>query len=81
MTPARFNRATGMAIICPITTRPNDSPFEVRVAGKKTAGAVLPQLIRSLDWKARHATLIEKAPAEVVRETTEKLAALIGVTP
>ena len=67
-----------MAVVCPITTKPKDGPFEVRLIGGKTVGAVLPELVRSLDWRARGATLIEKATSEVLNEAVAKLAVIIG---
>lgn len=78
LSPARFNRATGMAVICPITSKPKDGPFEVWLTGGKTVGAVLPDLVRSVDWRMRGATLIEKASPSVVDEAVAKLVAIVG---
>jgi len=72
-----YNRKTGLAIFCPITSRVKGYPFEVNVDGKKIRGAVLSDQVKSLDWKARRARLIEKLDDEALAEVVAKLSSII----
>jgi mRNA interferase MazF len=77
MSPKSYNRITGLALVCPITTRVSDYPFEVRIATTKTVGAALADRLRSVDWRARQCQLVEKAPVGVLDEARAKLSALV----
>jgi mRNA interferase MazF len=72
-----YNRRTGLAIFCPITSRVKGYPFEVHVEGLKIQGAVLADQVKSLDWKARRAKLIEKLNVEAHSEVIAKLSSII----
>jgi len=47
------------------------------VDGKKIRGAVLSDQVKSLDWKARRAKLIEKLDDEAFAEVVAKLSSII----
>ena len=72
-----YNRKTGLAIFCPITTRIKGYPFEVNVNGKKVKGAILSDQVKSLDWKARRAKPIEKLDDEALAEVVAKLSSIV----
>ena len=73
-----YNAKTGLAIFCPITSQVKGYPFEVLVTGKKISGAILADQVKSLDWQARQAKFIEKAPAKTVGETLGKIGAILS---
>jgi mRNA interferase MazF len=77
LSPKEYNKKTGLAVCCPITSNIKGYPFEVIVNGKKIAGAVLSDHLKNLDWKARDIKYIEKAHAEVLNEVVEKISVLI----
>jgi len=77
ISPSTYNSKTNLMIACPITSKIKNYPFEVLVNGKKISGVVLSDQVKSLDWKARKATFIEKAVDPVISEIQEKLALLI----
>lgn len=77
VTPKAYNKVTGLVLVCPITTKPRGNPFEVQVSTRKTVGAVLADRLRSFDWRARRAALIEKAPAGALEEVRARLLPLI----
>ncbi len=77
VSPKAYNRITGFALVCPVTTKPRDYPFEVAVNTNKTTGVVLADRLRSFDWRARQCVLIEKAPAGVLEEVRARLLPLI----
>lgn len=79
VSPEAYNRASSLALLCPITSRATGYPFEVRLRdGCSVSGVVLVDQVRSLDWRARGARLIERAPADVVDEVLGKLAPLVS---
>src|SRR5579862_1559809 len=79
ISPDSYNRKTGLALVCPITTQVKEYPFEVVVPpGLKVSGAILSDQIKSLDWRARRAAFIGKAPAPLTAEVLGKAATLIS---
>jgi mRNA interferase MazF len=79
VSPGSYNRRTGLALFCPITSRKRGYPFEVDLAGTTVEGVVLSDQLRSLDWKERRAKFIGKASAKVVAEVMAKVLTLIEV--
>lgn len=77
LSPKEYNKKTGMAVCCPISSNVKGYPFEVIVNGKKIDGAVLSDHLKILDWKARDIKFIEKAHTEVLNEVVEKISVLI----
>ena len=78
LSPRRYNARAGLALVCPVTSRVKGYPFEVRLPpGLAVEGVVLADQVRSLDWQARAAERIARAPDEVVEETIGKLLALL----
>ena len=77
LSPEKYNKKTGLAVCCPITSNIKGYPFEVVVSGKKINGAVLADHLKNLDWKVRKAKFIEKASDDVVNQCSMKIAALI----
>lgn len=77
LSPARYNRARGMMLCCPMTSRIKGYPFEV-VVSQDPPSAVLADQVKSLDWRARNAQFKEKAPPAVLAEVQSKIRALIG---
>src|SRR5258708_2515055 len=72
LSPQAYNKITGLAIVCPITSRIKNYPFEVSIQGKKISGAILADHVKSADWKERNAKLIEKVSAAVLEEVLVK---------
>lgn len=81
LSPRAYNEKVGLGIFCPITTKVKGYPFESRIpAGTGVEGAVLSDQIKSLDWRARKASLLCRMPQEVVEDCLEMLRALIFET-
>ena len=64
-----YSKRTGMAIICPITSKPKGLPFEVQLKGTKVNGAILPIHVRSVDFTSRFVKYIETAPPTTLYKT------------
>lgn len=77
ISPQQYNKKTGLAVCCPVTSNIKGYPFEVEVSGKKIKGAILADHLKNLDWKTRKAKFIEKAGAATMTECLGKIAALI----
>lgn len=82
LSPASYNRPTGLAIVVPVTSRQKGYPFEVALpAGLQVSGVVLSDAIKNVDWRARNARFVAAAPRAVVSAVRQQLAVLIGVQP
>jgi len=77
ISPRKYNKKTGLALCCPITSNQKGYPFEVAVEGKKVNGVVLADHVKNLDWRALRAKFIERASARAIRECIGKLSVLI----
>ena len=73
-----YNRKAGLALMCPITSKVKDYPFEVFVKQDKIQGAVLADQIQSIDWQERNARFIEKIDAALLESVQHKLLLLIA---
>lgn len=72
-----YNRKTGLALFCPITSRVKGYPFEVAVRVNSVEGVILADQIKSLDWRIRRARLIDRVSEETLSEVLGKLAAIL----
>ena len=64
-----FNKATGLAIACPITNTNRNIPFHLPVPGASSlTGFVMAEQVKSVDYNARRAKFVEKAPAQFVED-------------
>ena len=78
ISPAEYNRRTGLALFCPITNKAKGYPFEVAIpAGGVVTGVVLADQLKSLDWKARRATHAGTLDEEVVNRVVGHVLPLI----
>lgn len=79
LSPERYNRTVGLAVLCPVTSRVKGYPFEVALpGGLGVSGVVLADQVRSLDWRRRRAEFAAEAPAETTEEVRQKVLALLG---
>lgn len=64
-----FNQATGLAIACPITNTDRKIPFHLPVPDTSSlTGFVMVEQVKSIDYRARQAKFVEKAPSEFVED-------------
>ena len=78
LSPAAYNK-NGMMICCPMTTQIKGYPFEVVICAKDVSGAVLSDQVKSLDWRARKATLKGKISTDELVEVRGKISALLSL--
>jgi len=74
VSPARYNEKSGLAIMCAIAPRSKGYPFEVALPqGLAVGGVVLADHLRSADWRARSAEVVDQVPVRVVTDVLAKL--------
>lgn len=79
LSPGEYNGKVGLALVCPITSQAKGYPFEVPMHTSRVRGVILSDQIRSLDWRSRQFTLIERAPAEVLDAVVQTLQVLLPI--
>jgi mRNA interferase MazF len=73
-----FNKATKLAIVCPLTTTDRKIPFHLAVpAGGRVSGFVMVEQVKSVDYATRQAKFIQKAPDELVEDVLAVLDACV----
>ena len=86
LSPLSYNRKSGMAIVCAITSHVRGGPFEVEVpAGllpeKKGVGLVasviVSDAVRQVDYREREMAFTNRAPADTVERVVERLVAVV----
>jgi mRNA interferase MazF len=79
LTPRAYNRKVGLCLACPVTSQVKGYPFEVPIPdGLAVGGVVLADQIKSLDWRARKATLACSLPPPTVEEILARARALLA---
>jgi mRNA interferase MazF len=79
VTDQGYNRASGLVVVCPLTSRRKPYPFALPASIDKVEGAVLVDHIKSMDWTARKATLHSKADAALLAKVRAYLGVLLGI--
>jgi len=73
-----FNRHTGLAIVCPLTTTERGFPFHIRVVDDPhVTGFVMVEQVKSVDFRTRNAKHIGKATGQMLEEVLSVLDACI----
>ena len=73
-----YNRPSGLALCCPITSQIKGYPFEVPVSpANGVRGVILCDQVRNIDWRARKARFITQASADCVDDVLAKIEALL----
>jgi mRNA interferase MazF len=73
-----FNKATGLAIVCPITNTDRGMPFHVPVPeGAGVTGFVMVEQVKAVDYSVRRWKRIGRANQEVVEEALSILDACL----
>ena len=71
--PGTYNKKSGLALFCPITSRIKGYPFEVAHPDTDVLkGLILADRIKSLDWHAGHVEFVCRSACQTVDETLRK---------
>jgi mRNA interferase MazF len=80
VSPAAYNRKTGLVLVCPVTSHAKGYPFEVVLpAGLPVSGVILADQVKSSDWRARQAAFICELPPGIFADVLAKLSALLAI--
>ena len=79
LTDQRYNRASGLAIVCPLTSKRKPYPFALAMTVDQVEAAVLVDQLKSLDWAARHAEFHSRAEPAVVNKVRQYIAVLLAI--
>jgi mRNA interferase MazF len=74
-----YNRASGLAVVCALTSRRKSYPFELPVVVGKIEGAVLVDHIKSFDWAGRNIIFHSKAEPAILGRVRAYLEVLLGM--
>jgi mRNA interferase MazF len=78
LSPQSYNKASGLALFCPVTNRAKGYPFEVNLSDDApVTGVVLVDQLRNFDWQARQVTLIGQLDEETLAEVFARLGPLV----
>ena len=73
----KYNRISGRAICCPITSKIKNYVFEVPFEGEIIKGAILTDQIRTMDFNERNIDFIEKISHEVFATVEDRMKELL----
>ena len=79
LTDQRYNRASGLAVVCPLTSKRKPYPFALPVTVDQVEGAVLVDQLKSLDWAGRRAEFHSKAGPALIGKVRQYVAILLGL--
>ena len=79
LTDQRYNRASGLAVVCPLTSKRRPYPFALPLAIDKVEGAVLVDQLKSMDWIGRQAKFHSTAGPALVSKVRQYVAVLLGL--
>jgi mRNA interferase MazF len=79
VTERTYNRASGLVIVCPLTSRRKPYPFALPAVVDKVEGAVLVDHLKSVDWVARKAAFHSKADRTLLAKVRVYLGVLLGL--
>ena len=70
----RFNRKMGFAVVCPVSNTKRKNPFYVRIPQElAVTGVIMADQFRSLDFRARSASLICQCPDLLLQDVLRRI--------
>ncbi|UWZ83826.1 type II toxin-antitoxin system PemK/MazF family toxin [Occallatibacter riparius] len=79
LTDVRYNRASGLAVVCPLTSKRKPYPFALPINVGGVEGAVLADQLKSLDWAGRHADFHSKVAPAMLTKVRQYVAVLLAI--
>ena len=77
VSPKKYNAKSGLALVCPVTSKQKGYPFEVVCNTPKIKGVILTDQVRTLDWKARKFVYVCDVDSATAQEVRAKLLVLV----
>ena len=79
LTDRHYNRASGLAVVCPLTSKRKSYPFALPVTVDQVEGAVLVDQLKSMDWAGRKAKFRCKADPALLDKVRQYVAVLLAL--
>src|SRR5271166_1755992 len=79
LTDRAYNRASGLAVVCPLTSKRKPYPFALPVTVDQVEGAVLVDQLKSMDWAGRKSKFHSRADPALVSKVRQYIAVLLGL--
>lgn len=79
LTDQRYNRASGLAIVCPLTSKRKPYPFALPMTLDQVEGAILVDQLKSMDWAGRNAVFHSKAEPGLLKKVRQYIAVLLAL--
>lgn len=79
VTERSYNQASGLVIVCPLTSHRKPYPFALPINIDKIEGAVLVDHVKSMDWAARKAAFHSKCDPALLAKVRAYLGVLLGI--
>jgi mRNA interferase MazF len=79
LTDQAYNRASGLAVVCPLTRQRKPYPFSLPCDVGNVEGAVLVNHLRSIDWETRNATFHSRADTALLTKVRSYIAVLLRI--
>lgn len=79
LTDQGYNRASGLAVVCPLTSKRKPYPFALPITVDQVEGAVLVDQLKSMDWSGRKAKFHSKAEPSLVNKVRQYVAVLLAI--
>lgn len=79
LTDQGYNRASGLAVVCPLTSKRKPYPFALPIVVDQVERAVLVDQLKSMDWAGRKAKFYSKAEPALVGRVRQYIAVLLGI--
>lgn len=77
VSPKSYNKKSGLALVCPVTSQIKGYPFEITVENKYVSGAILVDQVRCVDWLERGVKKIVKLPPLKTKQAQRMLSLLL----
>jgi mRNA interferase MazF len=79
LTDQSYNRASGLVVVCPLTSKRKPYPFALPVVFDRVDGAVLVDHLKSMDWRARSVAFHSKAEPTILNRVRAYVAVLLRI--
>ncbi|HTV83284.1 MAG TPA: type II toxin-antitoxin system PemK/MazF family toxin [Acidobacteriaceae bacterium] len=79
LTDMRYNRASGLAVVCPLTSRRKPYPFALPVTVGDVEGAIQVDQLKSLDWAGRRAEFHSRVSAPLLGRVRQYIGVLLSI--
>jgi mRNA interferase MazF len=79
LTDARYNRASGLAVVCRLTSKRKPYPFALPATVADVEGAILVDQLKSMDWAGRHAEFHSRVAPALLTRVRQYIGVLLSI--